>query len=126
MAAEEARGKKRKATAPEGGRRFETELRSMMYGFGDDRQPLTSSVHLMEGLVVDYVYQLLLHAQTACKHRLRGARGSGSARISERDLLHALRRNPQKQHRVAELLEVWKEVKAARGSTLKELEDDVD
>ena len=46
MAAEEARGKKRKAAALEGGRRFETELRSMMYGFGDTSQSLPQSVAL--------------------------------------------------------------------------------
>mmetsp|Transcript_20963 Transcript_20963/g.70894 ORF Transcript_20963/g.70894 Transcript_20963/m.70894 type:complete len:97 (+) Transcript_20963:2-292(+) len=96
----------------------------MMYGFGDARQPLARSVELMEELVVDYVQQLLHRAQGACESRQRGARGVGVAKVKERDLLFALRRDPRRQQRVEELLEVWKEVKAARGGTLDELEHD--
>ena len=107
------------------GRRFQRELRSMMYGFGDDRQPISQSVRLMEELVVDYVQQVLHRAQGACESRQRGARGGGGVRVKERDLIFALRKNPRRQQRIEELLEVWKEVKAARGS-LEDLEKERD
>ena len=54
---------------------------------------------------------------------------STSTRVKERDLIFALRKDPRRQQRVAELLEVWKEVKAARGSIddlEKDLEKDLD
>ena len=97
------------------GRRFQKELRSMMYGFGDDKQPLAASVSLMEELVLDYVQSVLHQATQACEQRQRGARAV-SARVKERDLIFALRKDPQRRERVEDLLEVWKEVKAARGS----------
>ena len=48
---------------------IQAELRSMMYGFGDDKQPLARSVQLVEELVVDYVHQVLNQAQAACELR---------------------------------------------------------
>ena len=112
-----ARGKVvKKAAESSDGRRFQQELRSMMYGFGDDRKPLKLSVHLMEELVVDYVYSVLSQAQGACEQRQRGARGGGARQVKERDLLFAFRKDRRRQERVRELLEVWKEVKAARGN----------
>ena len=100
----------------EGGR-FQKELRSMMYGFGDDRQPLSGSVALMEEMVVDYVCTVLHQAQGACEQRQRNGRGSGGrSQGKERDLLFAFRKDKRRSDRVEEVLEVWKEVKRARGS----------
>ncbi|CAA9995556.1 unnamed protein product [Nesidiocoris tenuis] len=36
-------------------RLFSKELRCMMYGFGDDQNPYTESVDLLEDLVIEYV-----------------------------------------------------------------------
>ena len=116
-------GKRGKSSSTEG-RRFQRELRSMMYGFGDDRAPLAASCCLMEELVVDYVYELLHRAQAACEQRQRGVRGGGTSRVKERDLIFALRKDPRRQRRVEELLEVWKEVKAAKSGGLEEMEKD--
>ena len=102
------------------GRRFQRELRSMMYGFGDAKQPLAQSVHLMEELVIDYVHSVLHQATVACEGRQRGAR-AGVARVKERDLIFALRKDPRRQQRVEDILEVWKEVKAARGSSIDDM-----
>ena len=85
----------------------------MMYGFGDDRQPLAQSVLLMEELVVDYVYSVLNQAQLACEQRQRTLRSGGGSQIRERDLLFALRKDRAKKERVHEILEVWKEVRKA-------------
>lgn len=94
-------------------RRFQRELRSMMYGFGDDRQPLAQSVLLMEDLVVDYVHSVLHQSQLACEQRQRTLRSGGGGQIKERDLLFALRKDRAKKERVHEILEVWKEVRKA-------------
>lgn len=36
-------------------RLFSKELRCMMYGFGDDKNPYTESVDLLEDLVIEYI-----------------------------------------------------------------------
>ena len=90
------------------GRRFEKELRSMMYGFGDSSQSLPQSVHLMEDMVVDYLQQMLQQAHTACEDRQRSLRRAGAeAKVKERDLLFVVRKDPRRHRRVQELLEVY-------------------
>ncbi|ROT83193.1 putative transcription initiation factor TFIID subunit 13 [Penaeus vannamei] len=43
-----------------GGRKrlFSKELRCMMYGFGDDQNPYTESVDLLEDLVIEFITQM--------------------------------------------------------------------
>lgn len=38
-------------------RLFSKELRCMMYGFGDDQNPFTESVDLLEDLVIEYIIE---------------------------------------------------------------------
>lgn len=38
-------------------RLFSKELRCMMYGFGDDQDPYTESVDLLEDLVIEYIIE---------------------------------------------------------------------
>lgn len=37
---------------------FSKELRCMMYGFGDDQNPYTESVDLLEDLVIEYITEM--------------------------------------------------------------------
>ena len=103
-------GKRKAATAAEGGR-FEKELRSMMYGYGDSSSPLPESVQLMEDLVTDYLQQVLQQAQCACEERQRAAKArvGTDVKVRERDLLFVLRKDPRRHRRVQELLEVYRE-----------------
>lgn len=53
-------------------RLFSKELRCMMYGFGDDKNPYTESVDLLEDLVIEYITETThrfvhLKQQTFCK-----------------------------------------------------------
>ena len=112
-AADSSRGRSKAAAD---GRRFQRELRSMMYGAGDDRQPQSESVELLEEMVEDYVRDILQQAQEACEYRLRSSGKADDAKIRDRDLLFVLRKQRRKHERAIELLEVWKEVKAARGT----------
>ena len=51
-----ADGRRRKGEKSDGGGlRFQNQLRSMMFGFGDSAKPLPQSMELMEELVVDYI-----------------------------------------------------------------------
>lgn len=110
------RGKAAATSTSTDGRRFQRELRSMMFGFGDDRQPQEESVQLLEDMTVDYIQRLLQKAQETCEYRTRGAKKAGEAKVRDRDLLFVLRKERRRHERVVELLEVWKEVKAARGT----------
>ena len=38
-------------------RLFSKELRCMMYGFGDDKNPFTESVDILEDLVLEYIIE---------------------------------------------------------------------
>lgn len=40
-------------------RLFSKELRCMMYGFGDDQNPYTESVDLLEDLVIEYITEVV-------------------------------------------------------------------
>ena len=87
----------------------------MMYGFGDAEAPLPESTALMEDLVVDHLQQLLGRALAAGEERQRNVKrpAGGEIKIKERDLLFALRKDRRRHARVVELLEVWREQKAA-------------
>jgi transcription initiation factor TFIID subunit 13 len=39
-------------------RLFSKELRCMMYGFGDDQNPFTESVDLLEDLVIEFITEI--------------------------------------------------------------------
>lgn len=40
-------------------RLFSKELRCMMYGFGDDQNPYTESVELLEDLVIEFIMDMV-------------------------------------------------------------------
>ena len=109
-------GKQSAASTSADRRRFQRELRSMMFGFGDDRHPQTETVELLEDMVIDYVRQLLQKAQEVSEHRELGSKKAAKAKVRDRDLLFVLRKDRRRYERAVELLDVWKEVKAARSS----------
>ena len=40
-------------------RLFSNELRCMMYGFGDDQNPYTESVDILEDLVIEFITEMV-------------------------------------------------------------------
>ncbi|CAH1799345.1 unnamed protein product [Owenia fusiformis] len=83
---------------------FSKELRCMMYGFGDDRNPYTESVDLLEDLVVNYI------TETTKKALDVGRQG----RIAVEDLIFLIRKDNKKYSRVRELLTMSEELRKAR------------
>ncbi|WAR06894.1 TAF13-like protein [Mya arenaria] len=94
---ESQKGEKRKKI-------FSKELRCMMYGFGDDQNPYTESVDLIEDLVVEYISEMT-------KKALEVGR---PGRISVEDLIFLIRKDPKKYSRVKELLTMSEELRKAR------------
>lgn len=83
---------------------FSKELRCMMYGFGDDQNPYTESVDMIEDLVIYYI------TETICKAMEVGKSG----RVQVEDIMHMVRKDPKKYARVKDLLSMNEELKKAR------------
>ncbi|XP_058753385.1 transcription initiation factor TFIID subunit 13-like [Vicia villosa] len=71
---------------------FQRELQHMMYGFGDDPNPLPESVALMDDIVVEYITELVYKAQDI---------GSQRGKVSVEDFLYLIRKD------VPELWKYW-------------------
>ncbi|XP_059149194.1 transcription initiation factor TFIID subunit 13-like isoform X1 [Physella acuta] len=83
---------------------FSKELRCMMYGFGDDQNPYTESVDLLEDLVIEYITEMTKKAMEIGR----------SGRIIVEDIIFLIRKDPKKYSRVKELLLMSEELRKAR------------
>ncbi|KAJ3761479.1 transcription initiation factor IID, 18kD subunit-domain-containing protein [Lentinula raphanica] len=85
---------------------FTKELRNLMYGFGDDRNPANDTVNVMEEILVEYIADVC-----------QAAAGPGrKGRLSIEDLRRALSRpaDAKKLARMEELLFAQEDIKRAR------------
>ncbi|XP_026469256.1 transcription initiation factor TFIID subunit 13 [Ctenocephalides felis] len=85
-------------------RLFSKELRCMMYGFGDDQNPYTESVDLLEDLVIEFIIETT--------HRAMEIGRTG--RVQVEDIIFLVRKDPRKYARVKDLLTMNEELKRAR------------
>merc|ERR1712212_1203125 len=83
---------------------FSKELRCMMYGFGDDQNPYTESVDLLEDLVIEYITEMTKKAMEIGKN----------GRIIVEDIIFLIRKDPKKYSRVKELLLMSEVLRNAR------------
>ncbi|TVU21020.1 hypothetical protein EJB05_30630 [Eragrostis curvula] len=84
---------------------FQKDLQHMMYGFGDDPNPLPETVALVEDIVVEYVTDLVHKAQNVASKR---------GKLLTEDFLYLIRKDMKKLHRATELLSMNEELKQAR------------
>lgn len=91
---------------------FTKELKSLMYGFGDDRNPSNDTVAVLEEILIEYIADVC---------QVAGG-GSKKARLSIEDLRRALSRpaDAKKLARLEELLFMQEDIKRARA----QFEDD--
>ncbi|EPQ58272.1 transcription initiation factor IID, partial [Gloeophyllum trabeum ATCC 11539] len=85
---------------------FSKELRNLMYGFGDDRNPANDTVNVMEEILIEYIIDV-------CQTALAPTR---KTRLSIEDLRRALSRpaDAKKLARMEELLFMQEDIKRAR------------
>jgi len=83
---------------------FSKELRCMMYGFGDDQNPFTESVDMLEDLVIYYITEVICKAMEVGK----------SGRVQVEDIMFLVRKDPKKFARINGLLSMNEELKRAR------------
>ncbi|ESN92386.1 hypothetical protein HELRODRAFT_89477, partial [Helobdella robusta] len=79
-------------------------VRCMMYGFGDDPNPYSESVDLLEELVIEYICELTKKAMEVGR----------SDRITVEDIIFLIRKDVRKYSRVKELLLMNEELRKAR------------
>ncbi|XP_052175720.1 transcription initiation factor TFIID subunit 13 [Diospyros lotus] len=84
---------------------FQKDLQHMMYGFGDDPNPLPETVALMEDIVVEYVTDMVHKAQDIASRR---------GKLLTEDFLYLIRKDMPKLNRCTELLSMNEELKQAR------------
>ncbi|XP_014250855.1 transcription initiation factor TFIID subunit 13 isoform X2 [Cimex lectularius] len=85
-------------------RLFSKELRCMMYGFGDDQNPYTESVDLLEDLVIEYITDLTHQAMEIGR----------TGRVQVEDIIFLVRKDQRKYARVKDLLTMNEQLKKAR------------
>eukprot|EP00027_Filamoeba_sp_ATCC50430_P011599 CAMPEP_0168545332 /NCGR_PEP_ID=MMETSP0413-20121227/2905_1 /TAXON_ID=136452 /ORGANISM="Filamoeba nolandi, Strain NC-AS-23-1" /LENGTH=175 /DNA_ID=CAMNT_0008575429 /DNA_START=29 /DNA_END=553 /DNA_ORIENTATION=+ len=74
---------------------FATELKHMMYGFGDTKNPLPESVDLLEDIVVEYITEMTQKSMQM---------GSKRGKLQTEDLIFLIRKDRKKYARAKELL----------------------
>ena len=83
---------------------FTKELRCMMFGFGDDQNPYTESVDVLEDLVIEFITEMTKKALDVGR----------PGRISVEDVIFLIRKDAKKYSRVKELLLMNEELRKAR------------
>uniref|UniRef100_A0A9L0K7P8 Transcription initiation factor TFIID subunit 13 n=2 Tax=Equus asinus TaxID=9793 RepID=A0A9L0K7P8_EQUAS len=83
---------------------FLLKVRCMMYGFGDDQNPYTESVDILEDLVIEFITEMTHKAMSI------GRQG----RVQVEDIVFLIRKDPRKFARVKDLLTMNEELKRAR------------
>ncbi|CAL5357723.1 unnamed protein product [Camellia sinensis] len=84
---------------------FQKDLHHMMYGFGDDINPLPETVVLVEDIVVEYVTDMVHKAEDVASKR---------GKLLTEDFLFLIRKDLPKLNRCTELLSMNEELKQAR------------
>ncbi|KAK9880409.1 hypothetical protein WA026_010288 [Henosepilachna vigintioctopunctata] len=85
-------------------RLFSKELRCMMYGFGDDQNPYTESVDIIEDLVIEFITEMTHKAMEMGR----------TGRVQVEDIVFLVQKDPRKYARVKDLLTINEELKRAR------------
>lgn len=80
------------------------ELRCIMYGFGDDKNPYTESVEVLEELTLKYIKETTRKAMDIKK----------TSKITVDDIMYLIRKDKRKCARVKELLTMNEELKRSR------------
>lgn len=76
----------------------------MMHGFGDDPNPFSETVELVEELVIQFVTEMTLKAMEVGK----------SGRVHVNDIIFIIRKDKKKYSRVRELLMMKEQIDKAK------------
>ncbi|CAP23579.1 Protein CBR-TAF-13 [Caenorhabditis briggsae] len=80
------------------------DLRTMVYGFGDDKEPYDKTLDVLEAIVLNYIKELCQLAMKVGK----------PDKMALEDIHYLIRRDSKKFSRVKDLLSMSEELKKAR------------
>lgn len=83
---------------------FHRELKYMMHGFGDDPNPYSETLDLVEELVMQFITEMTLKAMEVGK----------SGRVHVNDIIFIIRKDKKKYSRVRELLMMKEQIDKAK------------
>lgn len=83
---------------------FHRELKYMMHGFGDDPNPYSETVDLVEELVIQFITEMTVKAMEVGK----------SGRVHVNDIIFIIRKDPKKYSRVKDLLMMKEQIDKAK------------
>lgn len=83
---------------------FHRELKYMMHGFGDDPNPYSETVELVEELVIQFVTEMTLKAMEVGK----------SGRVHVNDIIFIIRKDKKKYSRTKDLLMMKEQIDKAK------------
>ena len=86
---------------------FSKDISSLLYAYGDVPQPLQTTVHCVDELVVQYLADI-------CADATRVAQNSSRSRVKLEDFKFVLRRDPVKLARAEELISTNKVITEAK------------
>lgn len=89
---------------PKRKRLFHRELKYMMHGFGDDPNPYSETVDLVEELVIQFINEMTVKAMEVGK----------SGRVHVNDIIFIIRKDPKKYSRVKDLLMMKEQIDKAK------------
>jgi len=81
------------------------ELKQMLFGFGDVKNPLPETIDLVEDIVMEHITEMTLKATQV---------GAKRNKFQTEDLVFLIRKDRKKYARVKELLTMHEELKRAR------------
>lgn len=87
---------------------FTKELYQLMYAFGDNPNPLPTTVSLLETLLIQYLTETIALAMTVNNKTV------DTGKLRQEDLLFVVRKDEKKRGRVEELLFMNRELQKAR------------
>jgi transcription initiation factor TFIID subunit 13 len=76
---------------------FIKELSQLAYGFGDEKDPRSDTLQLLECYMIEYLKDLLNKSQSRSNRR-------GQLKLELQDIMHYLRDRPKQYNRVKKLL----------------------
>jgi len=94
----------------------------MLYGFGDDKQPYTETVELLEEIVVEYIrnftlkvrYDSMIILEPKWATMFQAMEVGKSGKVQLEDVWYLIRRDQKKYSRVKDLLTMNEELRKAR------------
>ena len=95
---------------------FAKGLKSVLYGYGDEYNPLPETVSLMNQIVQEYILAVTDEAcDVAAEH---GVKPGGKLEVES--VLYVMRRDERKSQRIKELLSMQREITETRNQRLKD------